>query len=76
MFTFDYLIDYFILIIMSDAGTCSNCTIYVTNNGDIAHVDEDFDLSDISVSSEDTVDLTNFDSLSESDNNNGNVDVQ
>ena len=60
---------------MSDTGTGSDCTICVTNNGDIANVDKDFDLTDISVSSEGTVDLTDFDSLSESDNNNGDVDV-
>ena len=42
---------------------------------DIANVDQDFDLSDISVSSEGTVDLTDFDILYESDNNNGDVDV-
>ena len=36
----------------------------------------DFDLTDISVgSSEGIVDLTDFDSLSESDNNNGDVHV-
>ena len=46
----------------------------VTNNGDIANVDKDFDLTDISVSSEGTVNLTDFDSLSESDDNNGDVD--
>ena len=57
---------------MSDTGTYSDCTI---NNGDIANVDKDFDLSDISVSIEGTVDLTDFDILSESDNNNGDVDV-
>ena len=68
-----FLIDSFILTIMSDTGTGSDCTICVTNNGDIANVDKDFDLSDISVSSEGTVDLTDFDSLS--DNNNGDVDV-
>ena len=33
------------------------------------------DLSDISVSSEGTIDSTDFDSLSESDTNNGDVDV-
>ena len=53
----------------------SDCTICVTNNGDIANVDKDFDLSDISVSSEGTVDLTDFDRLSEPDNNNCNLDV-
>ena len=58
---------------MSDTGTGSDCTICITNNGDIANVDKDFDLSDISVSSEGTVDLTDFDSLS--DNNNGDVDA-
>ena len=57
---------------MSDTGTDSDCAI---NHGDIANVDKDFDLSDISVSSEGTVDLTNFDILSESDNNNGDVDI-
>ena len=46
-----------------------------TRFGDIANVDIDFDLSDISVSSEGTVDLTDFDSLSAPDNNNGDVDV-
>ena len=60
---------------MSDTGTYSDCTMCLTNNGDIANVDKDFDLSDISLSSECTVDLTNFDSLYESDNNNGDVDV-
>ena len=74
MFTFANLIDSFILPIMSDTGTDSDCTISVTNNGDIANVDRDFDLSDISVSSEGTVYLTDFDSSSESDNNNGDVD--
>ena len=58
---------------MSDTGTGSDCTICVTNNGDIANVDKDFDLSDISVSSEGTVDLTDVGSLS--DNNNCDVDV-
>ena len=57
---------------MSDTSTDSDCTI---NNGDIANVDKDFDLSGISVSCEDTVDLTNFVTLSESDNNNRDVDV-
>ena len=46
---------------------------FFSTNGDIANVDKDFDLSDISVSSEGTVDLTDFDCLS--DNNNGDVDV-
>ena len=55
---------------MSDTGTGSDCTICVTNNGDIANVDNDFDQSD--VSGEGTVDLTDFDSLP--DNNNGDVD--
>ena len=73
MVTFETLI-YFILTIMSDTGTGSDCTICVTNNGDIANVDKDFDLTDISVSSEGTVDLTDVDSLSEADNNNGDVD--
>ena len=50
-------------------------SICVTNNGDIANVYKDLDHSDISVSSEGTVDLTDFDILSESDNNNGNLDV-
>ena len=75
VFTFENLVDSFILTIISATGTCSNCTICVTNNGDIANVDKDFDLSDISESNEGPVDLTDFDSLSESDNNNGNVDV-
>ena len=75
MFTFENWIESFISQIMSDTGTYSDCTICVTTNGDIANVDKDFDLSDISVSSEGTVDLTDFDSLSESDNNNGDVDV-
>ena len=52
----------------------SDCTICVTNNRDIANVDIYFYLSDISVSSQGMVDLTDFDSLSESDNNNGDVD--
>ena len=47
---------------MSDTGTGSDCTICVTNNGDIANADKDLDLTDISVSSEGTVDLTDFDS--------------
>ena len=71
MFTFENLIYSFILTIMSDTGTGSDCTICLTNNGDIANVD----LTDISISSEGTVELTYFDSLSESDNNNGDVDV-
>ena len=50
MFTFENLIDSFILTIMSDTGTDSGCTICITNNGDIANVDSNFDLSDISVS--------------------------
>ena len=58
---------------MSDTSTGSDCTICVTNNGDIANVDKEFGLSDISVSSEGTVDLTDFDSLP--DNNNGDVDA-
>ena len=73
MFTFENLIESFILTIMSDTGTGSVCTICVTNNGDIANVYKDFDRSDISVSREGTVDLTDFNSLSESDN--GDVDV-
>ena len=52
---------------MSDTGTIS-----VTNNGDIANVDKDFDLSDIPASSEGMVDF-DFDIMSESDN--GDVDV-
>ena len=75
MFTVENFIDSFILTIMSNTGTGSDCTICVTNNGEIANVDKDVDLTDISVSSEGTVDLTDFDSLSESDNNNGDVDV-
>ena len=67
MFTFENLIDSFILTIMSDTGTDSDCTICVTNNGDNANVDKYFDLSDISVSSEGAVDLTDFDV---GDNNN------
>ena len=67
MFTFENLIDSFILTIMSDTGTDRDCTI---NNGDIANVDKD-----ISISSEHTVDLTDFDILSESHNNNDDVDV-
>ena len=43
MFTFENLIYSFILTIMSDTGTGSDCTICVTNNGDIANVDKDFD---------------------------------
>ena len=54
MFSFENLIVSFILTIKSDTGTDSDCTI---NNGDIANVDKDFDLSDISVSSEGTVRL-------------------
>ena len=71
MFTIENLIDSFILTIISYIGTDSDRTICVTNNGDIANVD----LSDISVSSEGTVGLTDFDSMSESDNNNGNLEV-
>ena len=66
------VIDYFILT-MSDTDTDSDCTICVTNNGDIANVAKD--LGAISVSSEGTVDLNDFDSLSESDNNNGDVHI-
>ena len=73
MFTFENMIYSFILTIMSDTGTGSDCTIFVTNDGDIANVDKYFDQSDISVSSEGKVDLTDFDNLS--DNNNGDVDV-
>ena len=40
VFTFENLIDSFILTIMSDTGTDSDCTICVTNNGDIANVDK------------------------------------
>ena len=47
MFTFENLIDSFILTIMSDTGTGSDCTICVTNNEDITNVNKDFDLSDI-----------------------------
>ena len=75
VFTFENLIDSFILTIMSDTGTDRDCTLCVTNNGDIVNVGKYVDLSYISVSSEGTVDLTDFDSLSESDNNNGDVDV-
>ena len=75
MFTLENFIDSFILTIISDTGTYSDYTICVTNNGDIANVDKDFDLSDISISSEGIVDLTDFDSLSEFDNNNGDADV-
>ena len=46
VFTFENLIYSLILTIMIDTGTDSDCTI---NNGDIANVDKDFDLSDISV---------------------------
>ena len=45
-----------ILIIMSDIGTDTDFTIVVTENRDISNVLKDFDLSDSSVSSEDTVD--------------------
>ena len=55
MFTFENLIDSFLLTIMSDTGTGSDCTMCVTNNVDIENVDKDFDLSDISIS-EGTVD--------------------
>ena len=74
VFTFENLMDSFIMTIMSDTGTDSDRTICVNNNGDIANVGKDLYLSDISVSCEGTVDLTDFDSLSESDNNNG-IDV-
>ena len=40
------------------SGTGSDCAICGTNNGDIVNVYKDFDLSDISVSREGTVDLT------------------
>ena len=63
MFTFENLIYSFILTIISDTDTDSDCTICVTNNRYIANVDKDFDLSDISVSSEGMVDLTDFDSF-------------
>ena len=33
---------------------------FVSNNGDLANVDKEFDISDISVSSEGTVDLTDL----------------
>ena len=69
VFTFENLIYSFIVTIMSDTGTGSDCTICVTNNSDNANVDKDFDLTDISVSSVGTVDMTDF------DNNNGDVDV-
>ena len=72
MCPFENLIDSFILTITSDTGPYSDCTI---NNGDIANVDNYFVLSDISVSTEGTVDLTDFDLMSESDNNYGDVDV-
>ena len=49
MFTFENLIYSFILTIMSDTGTGSDCPICVTNNGDIANVDKDFDLTDINI---------------------------
>ena len=48
MFTFENLIDSFILTIMIG----SDCTICVTNNGDIANLDNDFDIGDISLSSD------------------------
>ena len=58
---------------MSDTGTDSDCTI---NNGDIANVDKDFDLSAyISIKWGYGKTLPIFTSLSESDNNNGDVDV-
>ena len=41
---------------MSDTGADTDCTIFVTDNEDSSNVPKDFDLSDISVSSEDTVD--------------------
>ena len=72
VFTFENLIDSFIWTIMSDTGAYNDCTI---NYRDIAIVDKDLDLSNISVSSECSVDLNYFDILSESDNNNGDVDV-
>ena len=71
VFTYENLIDSFILTIMSDTGTGGDCTICVTNNEDIANVDKDFDSDIISVSSEGTVDWTDFDSLS----NNGDIDA-
>ena len=42
VFTLENLIDSFILTIMSDTGTDSDCTICVTNNGDIANVYKKF----------------------------------
>ena len=44
-----------ILIIMSDTGTHTDCTIFVTDNGDISNFHKDFNLGDVLVSSEDTV---------------------
>ena len=35
----------------------TNCIFFVTDNEDISNVHTDFDLSDISMSSEDTVDI-------------------
>ena len=56
MFSFENLIDSCILTKMSDTGTDSDCTICVTNNGD-ANVDNNFDLSNISVSSEQIIQI-------------------
>ena len=42
---------------MSYTGTDTDCIIFVTDNGDISNVHTHFNLSDISMSSEDTVDI-------------------
>ena len=57
MFTCEHLNDLIILRIMSDIGTDTDCKFFVTDNGDSSNVHKDFDLSDISVSSEDTLDI-------------------
>ena len=48
---------------MSNSGTDSDFTSFVTDN-DIVNVNKDLDLSDISVSRENTAELTDFDRLS------------
>ena len=57
MFTCEHLNDSIILIIMSYTATDTDCIIFVTDNGDISNVHTDFDLSAISMSSEDMVDI-------------------
>ena len=56
VFTCEHLKDLMILILMSDTSTDTDCTTFVTDNGDSSNVHKYFDLSDILVSSEDMVD--------------------